>query len=70
MVSAMGKCRKSKKYEEYYGRPYEPKTFTFVWVCPKCGWTKPEVLNCHTCGRCGVRLIRITRRVERVQAPK
>jgi rubrerythrin len=66
----MGKQRKSRKYEQYYGKPYEPKTFIFVYVCPKCGWIKPETFTYRNCVRCGTQLIRVTRRVERVQAPK
>lgn len=31
------KKRKSKKYEEYYGEPYTPKTLVQVKVCQKCG---------------------------------
>jgi DNA-directed RNA polymerase subunit RPC12/RpoP len=59
----MGKRRKSRKYEEYYGKPYEPKTFIEVLACPKCGW-KLGTLKRQECPRCGVRLIR---KMERVQ---
>lgn len=48
-----GKRHKSKKYEQYYGEPYVPKTLKEVQVCKKCGKTLPENLTAHNCPYCG-----------------
>jgi hypothetical protein len=34
----------------------EPKTKT-IWICPKCGWVRPENFSSKNCGKCGSTLI-------------
>jgi len=35
----------------------EPKTKT-IWVCPQCGWVRPNGYSSKNCGKCGATLIR------------
>jgi rRNA maturation endonuclease Nob1 len=48
----MGKLRRSRKYEEYYGKPYTPKTLTPIKVCLKCGRQLPERSQLQHCPYC------------------
>jgi len=52
-----GKRYKSKKYEEYYGEIYKPKTLEEVKVCSRCGRILPEGSKAQTCPFCGGSLI-------------
>ena len=48
--------RKSKKFEQYYGVPYEPKTFVKIKVCVKCGRIVKDG-KAKTCPYCSGTLI-------------
>jgi len=48
--------RKSKKFEQYYGVPYEPKTFVKVKVCVNCGRIVKDS-RARTCPNCSGTLI-------------
>jgi len=52
-----GKRHKSKKYEQYYGEPYTPKTLVEVKRCVKCGREMPENSKGLACPVCGGSLI-------------
>jgi len=54
---------KSKKYEQYYGKPYKPKTIIEVKRCVKCGRELPENSKAHNCPYCGGTLKTFYRRV-------
>ena len=34
----------------------EPKVKT-VWVCPQCGWQRPEGFSSRNCGKCNATLV-------------
>ncbi|MCS7124532.1 MAG: hypothetical protein NZ932_03855 [Candidatus Bathyarchaeota archaeon] len=42
----------SKKYEQYYGEPYKPKTLTEVKFCVKCGRELPSNSRTRNCPYC------------------
>jgi len=46
-----GKRHIAKKYEEYYGEPYIPKTLTEAKRCQRCGKTVDS--KARHCPRCG-----------------
>gem|GEM_PF-2967211 len=52
-----GKRYKSRKYEEYYGETYTPKTLKEVKVCSRCGRTLTEGTRAKACPFCGGTLI-------------
>lgn len=62
-----GKKRKSKKFKEYYGRPYTPKTLVEVKRCKKCRREMPEHSTTRHCPYCGGMLQTTYRPVERVR---
>jgi len=49
--------RKAKKYEQYYGEPYSPKTLVELKVCIKCGRELPENSQSRRCSYCGGELV-------------
>jgi rRNA maturation endonuclease Nob1 len=44
--------RKSKKYLQYYGKPYVPKTLTYIKVCSVCGRQFPYDSKTRFCPYC------------------
>jgi len=66
---AKGRRHKSKKYEQYYGEPYKPKTLKEVRRCVKCGREQPATSKIHTCPYCGATLKTIYKPVERERKP-
>lgn len=56
-----GPKRKSKMFEKWYGKPYEPKGLVAVKICKECNREMPNRTNLSQCPYCGGTVWVITR---------